>query len=113
MRRHLLRLAVLTMLVAGAVMAPATSAQDRSRVCHRVVVRGYAFGVSVVRGRVTCRIARRVLRLYLDASPHRCAGSHCYIRIRGWDCITASWNRGYVEECSRGRRLVRSYPADV
>src|SRR4051812_43279989 len=100
MRRTVPCLAALVMLVAGALVAPATTAHARQHTCPRLVVRGYAFGVSVVRGHVTCRTARRVLRLYLDASPRRCAGSHCYIRIRGWDCITGSLDEPFAAECS-------------
>lgn len=105
--------AICPAIAIAAVLALAPSAHSARRNCSAPLeVKQARYAVAVVRGPVTCRSARAILRSYLSAPRSRCGGSACYIRVRGWDCIVNKSTTG-APGCTRGRREIAAYAADL
>jgi hypothetical protein len=96
--------------LAAAVVAAAWTAHPAGAVvrCGTISVRAYGasqplvYRVRIVKGRVSCRTARRVLTVFMskDASP------------RGWFCARghASQNQSWAGACgTRAGAMVRAY----
>jgi hypothetical protein len=98
-RRHT-RFAVSVLALAGAVSVmpgvaaggqPRLAAAARSRSCRSVIAQGTRFQVTISRGRVSCRTARRVLRAFMSGKGklHGPANGPAYLQswsLYGWRC---------------------------
>lgn len=69
--------------------------------CGSVKSHGTRVFVAVLRGKPTCRTARRVLSAYLN-SHRACGGSACVRRHFGWTCASRSADFPRVASCQRG-----------
>jgi hypothetical protein len=112
MRLRLPAAAVAAVFVLAVVPSGAT-ANRQPKLCGHLTARHVGYSVTVEHGVVSCWVARSVLRAYFTAPRSQCGGSHCLIRVRGYDCIAGSWDELKAAECTRGRRVLRAYIADV
>jgi hypothetical protein len=102
-------LVVAAALVALAVTSQGANAAVADRDCKTITTGGARVAVMVMRGEVSCRTARRVLRGYL-ASDAPCDGSGCVRMQYGWTCSTApvlAFPR--LASCARMRARVAAY----
>jgi len=102
-------IAVLTVI---ALLAAASTADARAlaRNCNGYILApGDAAGVTIHRGAVPCRTAKRVLRTYLN-SDARCEGSACVRKHSGWTCASACPAiYPKLASCNRGRTVIAAY----
>lgn len=93
-------LAVSTLFTASPALA--------SKGCGSVKSHGTRVYVAVLRGRPTCRTARRVLSAYLN-SHLPCGGSARVRRHFGWTCASRYADFPRVASCTRGKARVGAY----
>jgi len=68
----------------------------------------------VLRGRVSCAVAHRVVRNYYKRAPYEARGSGGFVTLpSGWTChsepgaVTAK--TGHIAECQRGRATINTW----
>jgi hypothetical protein len=91
-----MRAFVISIIAAAALAAAGVKAEARplAHDCAGFITDspGAPSGVTIGRGRPSCRTAKSVLRRYLY-SHAGCSGSGCYQRVRGWDCVAVPARR--------------------
>jgi len=101
-------LALLLAMTAAIALLPAEPALA-AKECGAYRGKGGPYAVRVLRGPVTCKTARRVLRRYAT-SKAPCDGSGCYRTQKGWTCGsggTQAFPRLF--SCQRGKKRVGAY----
>jgi hypothetical protein len=92
MRRFICLLVSVALVSAMGIVTAASSASPRARSarsCRSIRAGGFALGVKIVRGRVNCAEARKVLGAFLNGKGTRHGGGSSattYWTLYGWRC---------------------------
>ena len=87
-------------------MPAAAGRGTATRACRQITVRlggnDFSYRIVIVSGRISCVIARKVMRLYITRN---------YVALRGWICFRGHSSVPWAASCAGGapRVLVRAY----
>lgn len=95
-----------TILITAAAAAPAPAARSCGTFTDHDGARLHA---KVIKGKTTCKTAKRILRRYLNSNAP-CTGSGCARDITGWRCSTAAaYAFPRLASCARNRTTIAAY----